>query len=58
MKLNQVLKDRGISKKWLAEKLDRSQNTITNWCTGKTTPSVADLQKIAELLNVEISELI
>lgn len=34
-----------------------SQNTLSNWCTGKTYPSIPQLLKLAKLLNVTIDDL-
>lgn len=34
-----------------------SNNTLSNWCTGKTYPSVPQLYKLASLLNVKVDDL-
>lgn len=34
-----------------------SKNTISNWCTGKSYPSVPDLFKLAKLLGVKVDDL-
>jgi putative transcriptional regulator len=34
-----------------------SNNTLSNWCTGKTYPSVPQLWKLAHLLKVSVDEL-
>ncbi|MES1046284.1 helix-turn-helix transcriptional regulator [Heyndrickxia oleronia] len=34
-----------------------SQNTLSNWCTGKTYPNVPQLLKLCEILNVKVEDL-
>ncbi|MEK5173256.1 helix-turn-helix transcriptional regulator [Heyndrickxia sp. FSL W8-0496] len=34
-----------------------SQNTLSNWCTGKTYPSIPQLLKLCKLLNVKVEDL-
>ncbi len=50
--------ERGIRKGWLAEKLEVSPNTITNWCSGRTEPSASSLYELALLLDCTIAELL
>jgi len=33
-----------------------SQNTLSNWCTGKTFPTIPQLLKLADILNVTIND--
>ncbi|MEH6941543.1 helix-turn-helix transcriptional regulator [Bacillus sp. JJ722] len=34
-----------------------SLNTISNWCTGKSYPSIPDSFKLAKLLEVKVDDL-
>ncbi|MEK4148994.1 helix-turn-helix transcriptional regulator [Robertmurraya sp. FSL W8-0741] len=34
-----------------------SQNTLSNWCTGKTYPSVPQMLKLFKLLNVNFEDV-
>jgi putative transcriptional regulator len=34
-----------------------SNNTLSNWCTGKTFPTIPQAFKLAELLNVKVDDL-
>ncbi|WP_244913558.1 helix-turn-helix transcriptional regulator [Heyndrickxia sporothermodurans] len=34
-----------------------SQNTISSWCNGKTYPSVPQLMKLCQLLNVKFEDI-
>jgi transcriptional regulator with XRE-family HTH domain len=53
-----VLVEQNKSSKWLAEKLDMNESTISRWCTNNTQPPVDTLTDIAKLLNVDIRELL
>lgn len=57
-KLKQVLRKQGRSQKWFAEKMNKTENTISIWVLNKNQPSVDDLYKAAGILQVEIAELL
>ena len=38
--------------------MGRSENTISLWCLNKIQPSLEDLYKIADLLNVNVKDLL
>ena len=44
--------------RWLAEQMGKSENTISRWCSNKSQPSIAQLQEIANLLDVDVRELL
>lgn len=44
--------------KWLAEQLDVNPATVSKWCTNTTQPDLYTLKKIAELLDIPVTELI
>ncbi len=56
--IKKILKEKGIKQNWLAEKLGKTDATVNNWCNHIYDPSLKQLQKIADLLNVDIKELI
>lgn len=61
MKLNRfkvVLTEKQKTNKWLAEQLDKSQVTISRWCSNVQQPTLEDLYRAAEVLEVEVSELL
>jgi transcriptional regulator with XRE-family HTH domain len=61
MKLNRikaVLKERGIRQTWLAKKLGKSYNMVNSYVQNRSQPSLEDLNKIANILNIDIKELI
>ena len=48
----------GINQIWLAEQLGKSYNMVHSYAQNKRQPSIDDLYKIAEILNVDIKELL
>lgn len=57
-RLKVVLIEQRKTNKWLAEKLDKNETTISRWCTNEVQPSLETLVQIAQLLEVDIRELI
>ena len=57
-RLKIVLVEKKRTGKWLAEQLGKDPATVSKWCTNKSQPSIEILMRIAELLNVELIELI
>tara|TARA_R110002124_G_scaffold60757_3_gene166546 strand:- start:5204 stop:5404 length:201 start_codon:yes stop_codon:yes gene_type:complete len=57
-RIKAVLKNKGISQTWLAEQMDKSYTTINEYARNKRQPSLEDLYKIAEILQIDIKELI
>jgi putative transcriptional regulator len=53
-----VLVERNKTNKWLAEKLGMNESTISRWCTNNTQPHIDTLSEIANILNVDIKELL
>ena len=53
-----VLVEKKRTSKWLAEQLSVNPSTVSKWCTNTSQPDVACLIKIAELLEVDIKELL
>ena len=57
-RLKVVLAEKKRTNKWLAEQLGKDQGTISKWCTNTSQPDVACLLTIADLLEVDIKELL
>ena len=57
-RIKEVLKDKGISQTWLAKQMGKSYNTINEYSRNVRQPSLEDLYIIAEILNVEVKELL
>lgn len=41
----------------IQEEFDISANTLSNWCTGNTYPSVPQLFKLANMLGVTVNDM-
>ena len=57
-RIKAVLADAGQTNKWLAEQLGKDPVTVSKWCTNTTQPDLQTLEKISDLLNVDIRELL
>lgn len=57
-RIKEVLEEKGIKQTWLAEKLDKSYNMVNGYVQNRRQPSLEDLYRIAELLNVDVKELL
>lgn len=53
-----VLVEKQRTNRWLEEQMGKSENTISRWCSNKSQPSIAQLQKIANLLDVDVRALL
>lgn len=57
-RLKAALAEHGKTNKWLAEKLEKNETTISRWCTNEVQPSLETLLIISELLQIDLKELI
>jgi transcriptional regulator with XRE-family HTH domain len=57
-RVKEVLVIKGMSQKELAVQMDKNPNTITSICNNKSQPHLKDLKRIAEILDVDIRELL
>mgnify|MGYP001514087130 FL=1 len=53
-----VLIEKKRTSKWLSEQMGVNPSTMSKWCTNISQPDIASLLKIADLLEVDIKELI
>lgn len=53
-----VLAEKNLQNKWLAEQIGRDQATVSKWVTNSAQPNLETLIKIAQVLKVEIGELV
>ena len=58
LNLKEILREKGMTSKELAEKVGVSSVTISYIVTNKTTPSLDMVSRIAQVLNVKISTLL
>jgi putative transcriptional regulator len=57
-RIKEVLKAQGRTQTWLAEQIGKSYVVVTNYCNNNTQPSVLTLRKIAEVLDVDVRDLL
>ena len=57
-RIKEVLKSEGRTAKWLAEKLEVDVATMSRWCNNHIQPSLTTLDKTAEILGVNIKDLL
>ena len=61
MKINRlkvILAEKGKTNKWLAEKLGKSDVTVSRWVTNEVQPSMETVLVISKLLDIDIKELL
>lgn len=57
-RIKEVLHEKGIKQVWLSEKLEKSLNMVNEYCNNKRQPSLEDLNRIADILDVDVKDLI
>jgi len=57
-RIKEVLETRGIKQKWLAKQMEKSYNMVNSYAQNRRQPSLENLYKIAEILDVEVKELL
>lgn len=57
-RIKEVLEEKGIKQKWLAEKLGKSYNMVNSYAQNRRQPSVETLFEIAKILDVKVAKLL
>lgn len=57
-RIKEVLENKGIKQTWLAEKLGKSYPMVNAYVQNRRQPSLECMFAIAEILNVNVKELI
>ena len=57
-RIKAVLADKGKTAKWLAKEVGRDPSTVSRWCTNDMQPLVEVLFQVAELLEVDVCDLL
>ncbi len=57
-RIKEVLKEKGVKQTALAEKLGKSYNMVNSYVQNRSQPSLETLNQIAELMDVDVRELI
>lgn len=56
--IKEVLEDQGRTQRWLADKLGKSYNMVNAYVQNRQQPRVEILYEIAELLSVDVKDLL
>lgn len=57
-RLKAVLAEQHRTGKWLAEEMGKNEATVSRWCTNKSHPPMETMLKIANLLDVDVKDLL
>ncbi len=57
-RIKEVLEEKGIKQKWLAEKLGKSYNMVNSYVQNRKQPRLEVLYDIAKILDVNVKELL
>jgi transcriptional regulator with XRE-family HTH domain len=57
-RIKEVLDEKGIKQVWLANKLGKSYNILNGYVQNRSQPSLEVLYQIADILNVEVTDLL
>lgn len=57
-RIKAVLAEKQLTSRWLAQKLGKSENTVSRWCSNRVQPSLENLVEIANVLDIEVRMLL
>lgn len=57
-RIKAVLAEKGKTNLWLAERLEKNKTTVSKWCTNDMQPTMESLFNIAEVLEIDVRELL
>ena len=57
-RIKEVLRAQGRTQMWLSERIGKSYIIVTNYCNNKKQPSIEVLKMIADVLDVDIRDLL
>ena len=57
-RIKEVLEQKGIKQTWLAEKLGKSYNMVNAYAQNRQQPRLETLMEIADILDIDVKELI
>ena len=53
-----VLAEKSKTNNWLADKLQMNRTTVSKWCRNEMQPRVETLFQVADVLDVDVRELL
>lgn len=57
-RIKEILEEKGIKQKWLAEQLDKSYNVVNGYVQNRQQPRLEVLYEIAMILKVSVKDLL
>ena len=57
-RLKVVLAEKKRTNNWLATELGKNPATVSKWCTNSAQPDLQTLKRVAELLEVDVKDLL
>lgn len=57
-RIKEVLEEKGIKQKWLAEQLGKSYNMVNSYVQNRQQPRLEVLYEIARILDVKVKDLL
>ncbi len=57
-RIKSVLAEKGKTNLWLAEQLGNNKSTVSKWCTNDQQPTLETLFEIADVLKVDVRDLL
>ena len=57
-RIKEVLHNKGQTQTWLADELHKSYNMVNSYVQNRRQPSLEDLYRIADILDVDVKDLI
>ena len=57
-RIKAVLAERGRTNLWLADRLGKNRTTVSKWCTNDMQPTMESLFNIADVLDIDVRELL
>lgn len=57
-RIKEVLEEKGIKQKWLADQLGKSYNMVNGYVQNRQQPRLEVLYEIARVLNVQVKDLL
>ena len=57
-RIKEVLEEQGRTQRWLADKLGKSYNMVNSYVQNKQQPRLETLMDIANLIDVDVKDLI
>ena len=57
LKIDVLIKNKGMTYRFVAKKINVNENTLRNWILGKSFPRLDQAVKLADLLDCQITDL-